>query len=113
MKGNLSRILLGLVALGGISCTTLGIEPPKGFGEPTQIGQPVENHDPHLHRLEAPITLINGGLSGVGLAGVRFFQAIDAVFDLDNLPSGGGSYGSGICPAGSGASGSCAVGGGH
>ena len=115
MKGDFCRIILGLAALGGISCQTLGLQSPKGFGEPTEIGPPVEHRDAHLNQLEAPITLVNGGLAGVGLAGVWCFQAIDAVFDLDNpsISSVGGSYGSGSCAVGSGASGGGKVGGGH
>lgn len=102
MKGNFCRIVLGLFALGGIACTTLGIEAPKGFGEPTKIGQPVEKRDAHLNQLEAPITLINRGLSGVAVAGGRSFLAIDAIFDFSNLPRVGDSYGSGDCAVSSG-----------
>lgn len=111
MKGNINRIILGLVALGGISCQTLGLEEPKGVGEPTAIGQPAKHHDVHLSQLEAPIKLINGSMTRVAVASGRVFQVLDAIGF--NSGSVGGSYGSGSCAVGSGASGGCAVGGGH
>lgn len=91
MKGNFCRIILGLAALGGISCTTLGLDPPKALGEPTALGQPEENRDPHFEQLETPIAVLNGGVRGVFVATGRFLRVLDAAGFGSG--SGGASFG--------------------
>ena len=120
MKGNLSRIVLGLVALGGISCQTLELETPKGVGEPTPLGNP-DSHAVHLPQLTAPIAVASRGVSEVAIAGSRTLQVADfltaGIFTSGKGASyngGGGGIGSfdfSGCSVGSGGGFSC--GGGH